>query len=137
MGQPNTFLAKVLQRRPGGGGAGQSGAAAGQSEPIAGQSGATELQLGPSGHADTDGALATTEHEAEAGASEYLVEWEPSGDSRTYSWEPAEVLSRLGWQAATAATAGARETQIGGSGGSLEPPGPFSCAPPYRSYGIL
>jgi hypothetical protein len=51
-----------------------------------------------------DGVLAT-EHEAEAGASEYLVEWEPSGDSPTYSWEPAEVLSRLGWQAATAATA--------------------------------
>jgi hypothetical protein len=39
---------------------------------------------------------------------------------------------------------GCREQQMGGSGGSLEPPGPLSCtplasshAPPYRVYGVF
>jgi hypothetical protein len=29
------------------------------------------------------------------------------------------------------------EQQIGGSGGSLEPPGASSCAPSYRLYGVF
>jgi hypothetical protein len=32
---------------------------------------------------------------------------------------------------------GSREQQIGGSGGSLEPPGASSYAPPYRLYGVF